>query len=144
MPLEVVQIRRRLQSRLADLKRAAGVRRERVAVAEKAYETFLSGIAMPTFATFAQALSAEGYPYHVVTPGGQVRLVSERSNRTFIDLRLDTSGPSALVVAEVSRERGSRVLSDERSVAEDVAIDAITDEQVVDFLLTAMADLIER
>jgi len=144
MPLEVVQIRRRVQSRLADLKRAAGVRRERVAEAEKAYETFLSNVAVPTFLTFAQALSAESYPYRTVTPGGQVRLVSERSSRTFIDLRLDTSGPSPLVVAEVSRERGSRVLSDERPVAEGMPVDAITDEQVMDFLLTAMADLIER
>ena len=42
MSLEVAQIRRRVQSRLADLKRTAAARRERVAAAEHAYAAFLS------------------------------------------------------------------------------------------------------
>lgn len=144
MPLEVVQIRRRVQSRLADLKRAAGTRRERVAAAELAYKTFLSNVALPVFTTFAQTLSAENYPYKVITPGDRVRLVSDRSNRTFVDLHLDTTRPMPAVVAEVSRERGSRVMSDDRLVAEGIAIEATTDEHVLEFLLDAMADLIER
>jgi len=144
MPLEVVQIRRRVQSRLADLKRAAGTRRERVAAAELAYKMFLSNVALPVFTTFGQTLSAENYPYKVATPGDSVRLVSDRSNRTFVDLHLDTTRPMPVVVAEVSRERGSRVMSDDRVVAEGVAIEATTDEHVLEFLLDAMADLIER
>jgi len=92
MPLEVVQIPTPCSVAPRRPETAAGVRRERVAEAEKAYETFLSNVAVPTFSTFAQALSAESYSYRTVTPGGQVRLVSERSSRTFIDLRLDTSG----------------------------------------------------
>lgn len=144
MPLEVAQIRRHVQSRLLDLKRAAGARRERVAGAERAYSAFLSEVAVPVFTTFAQALTAENYPYKVITPGNTVRLVSERSNRTFVDLRLDTSLPIPAVVAEVSRERGSRVTTDDRVVAEGVAIDATTDEHVLEFLLDLMADLIER
>jgi hypothetical protein len=47
-------------------------------------------------------------------------------------------------MAEVCRERGSRVISDDRPVAEGVAIHDLTDEHVVAFLLTAMADLIDR
>ena len=42
MPLELVQIRRRVQMRLADVKRAAAVRREKADAAERAYETFLA------------------------------------------------------------------------------------------------------
>ena len=144
MPLEVAQIRRRVQSRLADLKRVAGTRRERVAAAELTYKTFLTNVALPVFTTFAQTLSAENYPYKVLTPGDSVRLVSDRSNRTFVDLHLDTSRPTPEVVAEVSRERGSRVTTDERLVAEGMAIEATTDEHVLEFLLNVMADVIER
>jgi hypothetical protein len=144
MSLEVAQIRRRVQFRLTDLKRAAGERRERVAAAERAYATFLPEVAVPLFTTFAQALTAENYPYSVTTPGNTVRLVSARSNRTYIDLRLDTSLPTPAVMAEISRERGSRVATDERFVAEGVAIEATADEHVLEFLLGAMAELIER
>ena len=144
MPLEVAQIRRRVQSRLAELKRVAGTRRDRVAAAELAYKTFLSGVAVPVFTTFAQALTAENYPYKIITPGDTVRLVSDRSNRTFVDLRLDTTLPIPAVVAEVGRERGSRVSTDDRLVAEGVAIEAITDEHLLEFLLDVMADVIER
>ena len=144
MSLEVPQIRRRVQLRLGDLKRAAGTRRERVAAAERVYATFLSEVAVPVFTTFAQTLTSENYPYKVVTPGDTVRLVSERSNRTFVDLRLDTALPAPAVIAEVGRERGSRVTTDDRLVAEGVAIEAITDEHVLEFLLEVMADVIER
>jgi hypothetical protein len=144
MSLEVAQVRRRIQSRLTDLKQAAGARRERVAAAERAYATFLSDVAVPVFTTFAQTLSAENYPYKVIRPGDTVRLVSDRSNRTFVDLRLDTSLPAPAIMAEVSRERGSRVVADDRFVAEGVAIEATTEEHVLEFLLDLMADLIER
>jgi hypothetical protein len=144
MPLEVQQIRRRVQSRLVDLRRVAADRRERVSAAERAYITFLSNVAVPVFNTFAQALSAENYPYKVMTPGSAVRLVSERSGRTYVELRLETSGPKPALVAEVTRERGSRVVTDERVVAEGVAIEDTTDEFVVEFLLEQMSDLIER
>lgn len=144
MSLEVAQIRRRVQNRLTDLKRAAGERRDRVAAAERVFATFLSEVAVPIFKTFAQTLTAESYPYKVVTPGDTVRLVSDRSNRTYVDLRLDTSLPTPAIMAEVSRERGSRVTTDDRFVAEGVAIEATTDEHVLEFLLDVMADVIER
>jgi len=144
MPLEVAQVRRRVQNRLAELKRWAADRRERVAAAERAYAAFLTDVAAPAFSTFAQSLSAEGYPYRVITPGGTLRLVSERSNKTYIEVRLETSTAVPTVVAEVSRERGHRVIADDRTIAEGTAIDALTDESVVEFLLEAMADVIER
>jgi hypothetical protein len=144
MPLEPAQIRRRVQMRLADLKRAAGVRREKVGAAERAYETFLTDVATPTVSAVAQSLSAEGYPYRVTTPGGIVRMTSDRSSRTYVEIRLDTAGAEPQVLAEVGRERGSRVLADERPIAPGMPIDAIRDEQVLAALLELMADLIER
>ena len=135
MPMEIVQIRRRVQVRLADIKRAA---------AERAYGAFLATVATPTLAAVAQSLSAEGYPYKVTTPGNAVRMVSDRSGRTYLEIRLDTAGAAPQVVAEVGRERGSRVLADERPICQGMAIDAITDEDLLGSILDAMAELIER
>ena len=144
MPMEIVQIRRRVQVRLADIKRAAAERREKAAAAERAYVSFLANVATPTVNAVAQSLSAEGHPYKVTTPGNTVRMVSDRSGRTYIEIRLDTAGAAPQLVAEVGRERGSRVLSDERPICEGLAIEAITDEDVLAAILDAMADLIER
>jgi phage/plasmid primase-like uncharacterized protein len=144
MPMEIVQIRRRVQVRLADIKRAAAERRERVAAAERACETFLATVATPTLNAVAQSLSAEGYPYKVTTPGNAVRMVSDRSGRTYLEIRLDTAGAAPQLVAEVGRERGSRVLADERPICQGMAIDAITDEDLLAAVLDAMTELIER
>ena len=144
MPLELVQIRRRVQNRLADIKRAAAERRDRVAAAERAYGAFLAGVATPLLDGVAQSLSAEGYPYRVTTPGGAVRMASDRSSRTYVEIRLDTSGRDPQLIAEVGRERGSRVFADERPICQGVEIDAVTDEQLLAELLDLMADLIER
>jgi hypothetical protein len=142
--MEIVQIRRRVQVRLADIKRAAAERRNRIAAAERAYEAFLAGVAAPTLSAVAQSLSAEGYPYRVTTPGRAVRMSSDRSSRTYLEIRLDTSGPEPQVVAEIGRERGSRVLADERPVCAGMAIEAVTDEHLLAAVLDAMAELIER
>ena len=144
MPLELAQIRRRVQTHLADVKRAAATRRERTAAAERTYETFLAQIATPMVDAVAQSLSAEGFTYRVSTPGKAVRMVSERSTRTYLELRLDTSGVSPQVVIEVGRERGSRVLADERPVGNGAQIDTLTDEDVLAALMESLEDLIER
>lgn len=144
MPLEIVQIRRRVQVRLADIRRTAAERREKVAAAERAYEAFLAAVVTPTLTAVAQSLSAEGYPYKVTTPGSAVRMVSDRSGRTYLEIRLDTAGAAPQLVAEVGRERGSRVLADERPICQGMAIDAITDEDLLAAVLDAMTEMIER
>jgi hypothetical protein len=144
MPLELAQIRQRVQARLTDIKRAASTRREKLAAAERAYATFLASVATPTMSAVAQSLSAEGHPYRVTTPGGAVRMTSDRSSRTYVEIRLDGTGATPQVIAEVGRERGSRVLTDESAVADGTPVDAITDEQLLTALLGLMAELIER
>ena len=144
MPLELDQIRRRVQTRLADVKRAAATRRERAAEAGRAYETFLAEIATPAVNAVAQSLSAEGYGFRVSTPGKTVRMVSDRSGRTYLELRLDTTGPAPQVVLEVGRERGSRVLADERPVANGALVETLTEEDVLASLLESLEDLVER
>jgi hypothetical protein len=142
--MEIVQIRRGVQVRLAEIKRAAAERREKVAAAERAYGSFLANVATPTLHAVAQSLSAEGYPYKVTTPGNAVRMVSDRSGRTYLEIRLDTAGAAPQLVAEIGRERGSRVSADERPICQGTAIEAITDEDLLAAILDAMAELIER
>lgn len=144
MPMEVDQIRRRVQTRLGDIKRAAGERRQKVAAAERAFGTFLAGVATPTASAVAQSLSAEGYAYRVTTPGGAVRMSSDRSSRTYLEIRLDTAGREPQLVAQIGRERGSRVLEDERPICEGLAIGAVTDEHLLAALLDLLPELIER
>jgi hypothetical protein len=142
--MEVVQIRRRVQATLADIKRAAGERREKVAAAERAFGAFLADVATPTVTAVAQSLSAEGHAYRVTTPGGAVRMASDRSNRTYLEIRLDTGGREPQLVARIGRERGSRVLEDERPICEGLAIGAVTDEHLLAALLDLLPELIER
>ncbi|HNV01770.1 MAG TPA: hypothetical protein PLN93_13260 [Vicinamibacterales bacterium] len=144
MSLELAQIRRRVQTRLADVKRAAAARRDRADAAGRAYGTFLSAVAIPTFSAVAQSLSAEGYPFTVTTPGRAVRMTSDRSRLTYVEIGLDTSGPEPQIIAEVGWERGSRVFTDERPVAEGTPVDAITDEHVLARLLELLPELVER
>jgi hypothetical protein len=142
--MELVQIRRRVQMKLADIKRAAAERREKVAAAERAFGPFLADVATPTISAIVQSLSAEGYAYRLTTPGGAIRMSSERSNRTYVELRLDTAGREPQLVAQIGRERGSRVLEDERPVCEGMAIEAVTDEHLLAALLDLLPELIER
>jgi len=144
MPLELAQIRRRVQTRLADVKRAAATRREQVAAAERAYEVFLAQMALPVMNAIAQSLSAEGLAHRVSTPGSTVRMVSDRSSRTYLELRLDTTGASPQVMLEVGRERGSRVLTDDRPVGAGAHVDTLSDEDVLAAVLASLEDLIER
>jgi len=144
MPMELVQIRRRVQTKLGDIKRAAADRREKAAAAERAYDAFLAGVATPTVSAVAQSLSAEGYPFRVTTPGRAVRMASDRSNRTYLEIRLDTAGRDPQLIAEIGRERGSRVFEDERPICPGIPIDAVTDEQLLAALLDLMPELIER
>lgn len=144
MPMELVQIRRRVQTTLADIKRAAAERREKVAAAERVFGAFLADVATPTVSAIAQSLAAEGYAYRVTTPGGAVRMSSDRSNRTYVEIRLDTAGHEPQLVAQIGRERGSRVFEDERPICRGMSVEAVTDEHLLAALLDLLPELIER
>jgi hypothetical protein len=89
-------------------------------------------------------LKAEGYAFTVFTPGGGLRLASDRTRDDFIELALDTSGDRPQVVGRISHARGSRTLDEERPVKPGAAPDAITEDDVLEFLLTALEPWLER
>jgi len=142
--IEVSEIRKRLRQRLEQVKRDHAERRARADAAARAYDTFIAGTATPVFRMFASALKAEGYPFTVFTPGGGLRLMSERSTDDFIELFLDTEADPPIVAARINRGRGRRLVTAEQPLREDRPIAQLTDEDVTEFLLRELMPFLER
>ncbi len=144
MTIEISQVRKRVLQRLEQVRQAALERRSRVAEAERQYGPFLANVATPVFRMMASVLAAENYTYRVFTPAGGIRLSSDRSTQTYLDLRLDTSRDTPQVMIELSRERGSHILTDDRPFREGVAIASLTDGDVLAMLIDAIGEMVER
>jgi hypothetical protein len=141
--IEVPEIRRRLRQALDLARHAAAARREQTAAAERDYARFLSGVAEPVFRMFAGALKAEGYPFLIATPSGGLRLESERSREDALEIALDTT-ETPVVVGRVSRGRGRRMVATERPLRDGAAVAELTEEDVLQFLLTEIVPFVAR
>ena len=142
--LELAQVRKRVQAAIAAARDRSQLRRQRAGEAERAFETFLEEVATPMMRQVQTALKAEGHAFTVFTPGGSLRLASERSRDDFIELALDTDGDRPQVVGRISHTRGSRTVDDERPIRPGVGPEALSDEDVLDFLLHALEPWLER
>jgi hypothetical protein len=142
--IEVSDIRKRVKARLDQIKRESVERRTRIDAATRAYESFLADIATPVFRMFASVLKAEGYPFALNTPGGGLRLASDRSADDFIELFLDVAADPPVAAARINRGRGRRLVNMERPIREDAAVEQLTDEDVVRFLLEEIRGFVER
>jgi hypothetical protein len=140
--MEVSEVRRRLRTAIDRARRDSSLRRERADAASRAYDQFLEQVAVPTFQTIANILVAEGHRFAVFTPAGSVRLASERSGEDFIELALDASQDPPVVVVRMSRGRGRRQLTSERSVT--TPISSLTDSDVVQMVVDEIPKLVER
>jgi hypothetical protein len=142
--IEVSEICKRLRHTLEQAKRASVERRARLDAGTRAYENFLSDVATPVFRMFAAAVKAEGHAFILFTPAGGLRLASERSAEDYIEVFLDTDADPPAATARVSRGRGRRLVTAERPIREDVAVEQLTDEDVVRFLLAEIPAFVER
>ena len=142
--MEVADVRRRLRGAIEDARKRAAERRARVDEAARAYERFLTSVAIPVFSVVAQALAGEGYRYKVETPADSVRLVPDRPAADFIELVLDSERENPALVIRSSRGRGRRMISTERAVYEARPIDQLSDEDIVNVLLEELLPFIER
>lgn len=140
--MEISDIRKRVLQAIDQSRRAAAGRRARVDAASAAYDRFLAQVATPIFKQFAGVLKAEGYGFQVFTPGGGLRLASERASEDFIELRLDVSGDLPVVLGHVNRARGSRVLASERPIG--VGVAELTEQDVLEFLVQEIQPFVER
>lgn len=142
--MEVSQVRRRLQAAIVAARERNQQRRQRTTDAERAYAVFLQEVATPVTRQLANALKTEGYSFTVFTPGDGLRLAADRGRDDFIDFTLDTESDPPQVVGRISRTRGSRTIDSERPIKPGTAPDALTDEDVLDFLMDAMGPWLER
>lgn len=133
-----------MQAAIAAARERSQEHRQRVAEAEKAFAAFLENVATPVTRQVAGVLKAEGQTFTVFTPGGGLRLASDRSRDDFIEIGLDTTGPRPQVVGRVSHTRGSRTIDEERPIKAGASPDAIGEDDVLDFLLGALEPWLER
>ena len=140
--MEISEIRKRVLQAIDQSRRVAAERRVRSDAATVAYERFLAELATPMFKQFAAVLKAEGYQFQVFTPAGGLRLASERSPEDFVELRLDVSGQSPVVLGYVNRGRGSRIVSSERPIG--VGVAELTEHDVLEFLIQEIQPFVER
>ena len=141
--METAIVRKRVTDAIARARSTAAARRQRADEAAKAYATFLDTIAVPLFRQIASVLKASGYHFTVFTPSGGVRLMSDRSAEDYIELSLDTSAGEPMVLGRSSRARGSRVLENERAIAEQT-VQHLTEEHLLDYLLKELEPFVER
>jgi len=125
-------------------RKGAQQRRERAAEMHREYEVFLSETAVPVSRMLVSALKADGYPFTVATPGGGLRLASDKGRDDYIELGLDTSADPPEVVGRIRYTRGSRTIAEERPVKAGAAPQAISEDEVLDFLLRALEPWLER
>lgn len=142
--MEVSLVRNRLLLAIDRARARAQQRRQRAGDAERAYATFLVQVATPVARMMGTALKAEGYPFTVATPSGGLRLTSDHGRDDYVEFLLDTSGEEPQVMGRLSRTRGSRTLTSERPVKAQTGPDALTEEDVLSFLVEALEPWLER
>ena len=142
--MDTGDIRRRVRRTIDDARARAQERRRDVAAAEADGGRALRVVAAPLFRTVAFALKAEGYRFAVETPAGAVRLSPGGASEDIIELALDTAREPPALVGRTAYVRGRRMLSDERVVAEHPALGDLAAEDLLDFVVSALAPLVER
>ena len=139
--MEISVVRKRLTETIERAKKQAADRRGRSDQASRDFEVFLQKVAVPLFRQVANALKADGYAFTVFTPSGSVRLMSDRRAEDYIELTLDTADDPPRVMGQISRTRGRRVIDAEHAIG---TPDALTEDQLLDFLLKEPEAFVER
>jgi len=141
--MEISDVRRRVTSTIEAAKRRAAERRARNDESARDFGVFLERIAVPVFRQVANVLRAEGYAFRVFTPSGSVRLMSEARSEDYIEMSLDATGDTPVVMASTSLGRGRRVIESERPVGTGPIRD-LTEDDVLAFLLTELGPFVDR
>ena len=142
--MEISDVKKRVFETIDRAKRNGADRRTRTDEAGREYEVFLTQIAVPLFRQVANVLRAEGYVFNVFTPGGSVRLMSDRSAQDFIELVLDATEDQPRVTGRASRGRGGRVLESEQPIGPPGPVRALTEDDVLKFVMKHLEPFVER
>jgi hypothetical protein len=141
--MEVSDVRKRLHETMARARQRAADRRARADEASRAFDRFLSSVAVPLMRQIANVLRADGYLFSVSTPAASARLMSDKTAEDFIELALDTASDVPRVLARVSHSHGRRVIDAERIIGSGDP-DSISEEDLLAFLLKELEPFVER
>lgn len=142
--MEVSLVRKRVQAALAGARQHAQHRRQAVADAQRGYAMFLEQVAAPLARQIANALKAEGLTFTVFTPGDGLKLAADRGRDDFVELALDTESDRPQVVGRISYTRGSRTFAEEMPIKPGASPETLTEEDVLEFLVSALEPWLER
>ena len=142
--MEVSLVRNRLNRAIEAARERAQQRRQRTAAAERAYDIFLQNVAMPVTRLVANTLKVENHAFTVFTPGGGLRLASDRGRDDYIEFALESTSDPPQVVGRISHARGSRTLAEERPIKPGTPPEGLSEEDVLTFLLDALQPWLER
>ena len=142
--VEVSLVRNRLNRAIDVARERAQLRRQQTAATEHAYETFLQDVATPVTRLVANSLKVENYAFTVFTPGGGLRLASDRGRDDYVEFALDGSAEPPQVIGRISRARGSRTLDEERPIKPGIPPEELSEEDVLTFLLDALQPWLAR
>jgi hypothetical protein len=142
--VETGDVSRRLKIAMETAQAQAVERRTRDARAAAAYDSFLEDVAGPVARQLANALKVEGVPFTLFTPAGGLRLASDRNRHDFIELALERGAADLQVVGHVSHARGSRTVTETVPLKDGFGPDALTEDDVLSFLLRALRPWLER
>ena len=143
--MDVSDLRKGILRALDAARKEASTRRQVRDDAAAAFAGFLEHVATPLMRQAAEVLRAENHDFTVHTPGGSARLASDRSGQDFIEIELDASAASPVVIGRTSLARGRRgVVVEERPIAPAKNIGDITEEDVAGFLLSEIQRLVTK
>jgi len=143
--MDVSELRKRILHSLDEARKEAAASRVRTDEAAQAFEVFLADLAVPLVRQTAQVLSATatGEAFSVNTPAGSVRMVSDKSPQTFLELELDSTGSRTAVVGRMSYVPGRRgTVVEEQHIAGGKSVEQLTEQDVSEFLIAAVPKLV--
>ena len=140
MTMETSDVRRQVVETIDRAKRRAQEKRARVDEAATTYERFLELTAVPLFRQIANALRAHAHPFSVSTPGGSVRLESDRGGDDSIEIVLGTDDEPVVVIRS-RRGRGRRVIESERAVGQP---ETVTEDELLSAVMKELEPMVER
>lgn len=139
--MEISEVKKRVLQTAERAKRQAAERRTRTDEATRAYQIFLNQLAVPLFRQLGSVLRSEGFTFTVFTPGGSVRLSSDRSAEDFVELVLNTDGDEPHVSGHSSRRHGGGVIESELALGDPATL---TEDDVLMFALKGLEPFVER
>src|SRR5262249_38669358 len=138
-------LRKRILRALDDARKQSAARRETTDRAAADYERFLSYVAVPLFRQASTVLRAEGQEFTANTPAASVRLASDHSANSFIQLELHATAPEPQVIGRTSVDRGRKgVVVEERSIAPGKTVAQLTESDVSEFLVAEIPKLVAK